>query len=84
MQMATVKGRATTTVRHPSLNGQKILVCQLLGINGQPNGDPVLAVDRLGAGAGDKVILTSDGQGVRELLKDDSSPVRWWTAGIVD
>jgi ethanolamine utilization protein EutN len=84
MQMATVKGRATTTVRHPSLNGQKILVCQLLGINGQPSGDPVLAVDRLGAGAGDKVILTSDGQGVRELLKDDNSPVRWWTAGIVD
>lgn len=84
MQLAIVQGRATTTVRHKSLAGVKLLVCSLLDVAGKPSGDPVLAVDRLGAGAGDKVILTSDGLGLRELLKDNNSPARWWTMGIVD
>ena len=84
MQLALVKGRATSTVKHPSLSGAKLLICQLLGASGDPGGDPVLAVDQLGAGLGDRVILTSDGLGLRELLKDDTSPVRWWTMGIVD
>ncbi|MCX5661700.1 MAG: EutN/CcmL family microcompartment protein [Planctomycetota bacterium] len=84
MQLAIVQGRATTTVRHKSLAGVKLLVCSLLDVAGKPSGDPVLAVDRLGAGAGDKVILTSDGLGLRDLLKDNNSPARWWTMGIVD
>ena len=84
MQLALVKGRATSTVKHRSLAGRKLLVCQLLGNEGQPAGDPVLAVDNLGAGAGDRVILTSDGLGLRELLGDKQSPARWWTLGIVD
>ena len=84
MQLATVKGRATSTVRHPSLAGVKLLICQPLGGDRQPAGDPVLAVDRLGAGRGDEVVLTSDGLGLRELLGDNTSPARWWTLGIVD
>ncbi|MEX0654196.1 MAG: EutN/CcmL family microcompartment protein [Phycisphaeraceae bacterium] len=84
MQHALVYGRATSTVKHPSLAGRKLLVCQPLGNEGQPAGDPVLAVDNLGAGAGDRVILTSDGAGLRELLNDNTSPARWWTLGIVD
>ena len=84
MQHALVQGRATSTVKHRSLNGAKLLVCQPLNVDGRAAGDPVLAVDQLGAGAGDRVVLTSDGLGLRELLKDDNSPVRWWTLGIVD
>jgi len=49
-----------------------------------PDGEPVLAVDRLGAGRGEKVILTSDGKGTRELLKSDTTPVRWSVMGIPD
>lgn len=84
MQLAMVKGRATSTVKHHSLDAAKLLVCQLLGNEKQPIGDPVLAVDRLGAGRGDMVILTSDGLGLRKLLGDNNSPARWWTLGIVD
>ena len=84
MQLAIVQGRATSTVKHPSLAGRKLLVCQFLGADGQPEGDPVLALDQLGAGAADRVILTSDGLGLRELLSDNTSPARWWTLGIVD
>ena len=84
MKLAVVQGRATSTVRHRSLTAATLLICQPLGNQGQPSSDPVLAVDKLGAGAGDRVLLTSDGPGLRELLNDNKSPVRWWTLGIVD
>ncbi len=82
--MALVIGRATATVRHKSLAGVKLLICQTLGVDKKPNGDPVIAVDRLGAGAGDTVLISSDGLGLRELLGDNSSPARWWVQGLVD
>jgi ethanolamine utilization protein EutN len=84
MQLAIVKGRATATVKHPSMSGQKLSVCLVLDAVGTPSGDPLLVVDSHGAGAGDVVMISSDGQGVRELLDDDTSPVRWFTLGIVD
>ena len=84
MQLAIVQGRATSTVKHRSLANVRLLVCALLDAAGRPSGDPVLAVDKLGAGVGDMVILTSDGLGLRELLGDKTSPARWWTMGIVD
>ena len=84
MQLAIVKGRATSTVKHSSLANQKLLICQPLGVSAQPVGDPVLAMDSLGAGIGNQVMLTSDGLGLRELLNDNTSPARWWTLGIVD
>lgn len=84
MQLAQVKGHATSTVKHPSLASRRLLICQPTGAGGQASGDPVLAVDRLGAGRGDRVILTSDGIGLRLLLNDRTSPVRWWTLAIVD
>ena len=85
MQIGSVVGIATSTVKHPSLEGWKLLVVQLLAADGKsPDGEPVLAVDRLGAGCGEKVILTSDGRGTRELLKSDTTPVRWSVMGIPD
>ena len=84
MQIAVVQGRATSTVKHKSLQGARLLICQALGIDGKASGDPVIAVDKLGAGSGDKVLISSDGGGLREVLKDNNSPARWWTIGIVD
>ena len=84
MQLAIVEGNATSTVKHESLEGAKVLICQIIGVSDHLVGDLVLAVDRLGAGRGDRVILTSDGRGLRQLLASNNSPVRWWTLGIVD
>ena len=84
MRLAVVQGRATSTVRHRSLTAAKLLICQPLDNQDLPSGDPVLAIDKLGAGAGDRVLLTSDGPGLRELLNDNKTPARWWTLGIVD
>jgi len=84
MQQAQVIGNATSTRKHPSLAKQRLLVCQPLGVDGRADGDVILSLDQHGAGIGDRVILSSDGRGLRELLGKDHSPARWWTLGIID
>lgn len=85
MQLGRVIGTATSTVRHASMEGWRLLVVQLFQHDGRwPDGEPVLAVDRLGAGCGETVLLTSDGRGTRELLGSNTTPVRWSVMGIQD
>jgi ethanolamine utilization protein EutN len=84
MQLGTVIGHATATVKHPSLVGWRMVIVQMMGINGQPEADPIVAVDKLGSSPGSKVLLNSDGKGARELIGDEKSPVRWFVIGIVD
>jgi ethanolamine utilization protein EutN len=85
MQAGTVVGTANATVKHRSLSGWKMLVVQFYGADGRtPDGDPVIAVDALGAGIGERVLLSSDGKGTRALLKNNNTPVRWSVIGIED
>ena len=85
MQLGLVIGTATATVKHPSFRGQKLLVVQPLMADGKtPDTDPVIAVDAVGAGRGERVMITSDGRYVRELTKDDQTPIRWSVIGTRD
>lgn len=84
MLLARVKGYVTSTVKHPSLVGQKLMICVELGADGKTVGDPLIVVDKFGAGAGEIVLLSSDGSGARELVGDNKTPVRWFTIGIVE
>lgn len=85
MLTGRVLGNATATVRHPSMKGWRLLVVQPLLADGQSaDGDPVLAVDSLGAARGGNVILSSDGRATREMLGCDNTPVRWSVLGIPD
>ncbi|MBL9081024.1 MAG: EutN/CcmL family microcompartment protein [Planctomycetales bacterium] len=85
MQLARVVGTATSTIKHPSMNGWKLLIVQMLAADGKsPDGDPVISIDSLGAGPGQTVLITSDGKGTRELMQNDNTPVRWSVMGIQD
>ena len=85
MQLGLVIGTATATVRHPSLAGWKLLLVQLLKADGRSaDGEPVLAIDRLGAGKRDTVLLTNDGRTTSEMIGDPNTPVRWSVLGIHD
>ncbi len=85
MMSAQVIGTATATVRHPSLAGCKLLVVQPLRADGAgADGDPQLAIDRIGAGVGDRVMITSDGKFVRDVLGSEATPARWTVLGIYD
>ncbi len=85
MQLARVVGTATSTIKHPTMNGWKLLIVQMLQADGRsPDGDPVISIDSLGAAVGQTVIITSDGKGTRELMGSDNTPVRWSVLGIQD
>ena len=84
MQLGTVIGYATSTIKHRSLDGWRLLIVQPLNVARKPDAEPVIAVDKLGAGSGATVLLNSDGLGARQLVGDEQSPVRWFIAGIVD
>ncbi len=85
MQLGLVVGTATATVKHATLRGQKLLVVQPLMADAKsPDGDPQIAVDAVGAGKGQVVIITSDGKFVREVVKQENTPIRWSVIGIAD
>ena len=85
MQTAKVVGTATSTVKHPSMQGQKLLVVQSYMTDDQtPDGEPILAIDALGAGIGERVLITNDSKEIKALLGSDNSPVRWCVMGIAE
>lgn len=85
MQTAKVVGTATSTVKHPSMQGQKLLVVQsYMTDDHTPDGDPLLAIDALGAGIGERVLITNDSKEIKALLGADNSPVRWCVMGIAE
>ena len=84
MLSGIVIGHATSTIKHPSLVGWRMAVVQPIGPTGAPEADPILAVDKLGSGIGQQVVINSDGKAARELIGNDKSPVRYFVIGIVD
>jgi ethanolamine utilization protein EutN len=85
MLVGKVIGRAVATLKHASMEGCKLLLVQPQMADGAtPDGDPVLAVDCVGAGRGETVMMTSDGRNAREQLRTEVTPVRWTIIGIRD
>jgi ethanolamine utilization protein EutN len=83
MQLGRVVGTATSTVKHPTFRNERLLIVQLESATGRPDGEPVLAFDRLGAGRGDLVLLTNDGALLQEML-GRTTPGRWSVLGLPD
>lgn len=84
MQLAKVIGNATSTVKHPSLEGWKLMVAQPLGADNKDDGFPLIMIDPMGAAKGDTVMFTSDGKSIRELVGANNTPIRFAVIGIAD
>jgi ethanolamine utilization protein EutN len=84
MQVGLVVGHAVATVKHASLTGWRLLLVQLLTTDGKPDGEPLLAIDNLGAGPSARVLLCNDGAEARNMVKDRNSPARWFVMGMLD
>jgi ethanolamine utilization protein EutN len=80
MRLATIKGHVTSTVKHKSLEGWRLLVA----IPESPDLAPQIVLDSLGAGIGQKVMISSDGSEARKMVGDERSPARWSVMGIID
>ena len=84
MLQGIVIGHATSTIKHRSLTGWRLSIVQPVGPTGQPDTDPVVAVDSLGAAPGQRVVLNSDGKASRQLIGDEKTPARYFVIALVD
>ena len=84
MTLARVEGNLTSTRKHPSFQGWRLVICQPIGADGSAQGTPLVAIDAHGAGMHQRVIVSSDGAASRKAVGDNKSPVRMMIVGIVD
>lgn len=84
MLLARVEGNLIATRKHPSFEGWRLVICQPINGAGQPEGVPQVAIDSLGAGMHQRVVISSDGSAARAAVRDPKSPVRWLVIGLAD
>lgn len=85
MKVCRVLGNVVATEKHPVYHGLKLMVVQPLDDRGADAGESFLAVDRVQAGPGDRVIVMREGNGVRQLMgMGQQVPIRSLIVGIVD
>jgi ethanolamine utilization protein EutN len=53
MLLGRVIGNVVCTIKHPALDGRKLLIVQPLDRHGEEKGRPLVAIDSVGAGAGE-------------------------------
>jgi ethanolamine utilization protein EutN len=84
VKLARVVGTVVSTIQHPHLDGRKLLLCDTLDLTGQPDGNHLIAVDVVGAGTGETVLLLDEGTSARQITGDPTGPLRTIAVGIVD
>ena len=80
MRIATIRGYVTSTVKHRSFAAQRLLIA----VPESPDVAPQIVLDTLGAGVGQRVMISSDGGEARKMVRDELSPARWAVCGIID
>jgi ethanolamine utilization protein EutN len=84
MILARVVGTVVATQKHPKFEGAKLLLVQPLTLDDKPRGTALLAIDSLGAGVHEKVLIVMEGRAAGELLGKEAAPVDAAVIGIVD
>ena len=84
MKLCRVTRNVVATVKHPTYVGHKLMVVQPLDEQQRDVGATFLAVDLVQAGPGDTVLVMQEGNGVRQILKQQKLPIRSIIVGIVD
>ncbi len=84
MILARVAGRITSTIHHPDMEGRSLLILDKIDPEGEPTGGYLIAVDSIGAGTGETVLVLDEGNGARQILDGADLPVRSVVVGILD
>ena len=84
MQIARVIGTVVSTQKHRKFEGAKLLLVQPLNMDDSPRGAALLAVDGVGAGVHEKVLVVLEGRAAGEALGRKAAPVDAAVVGIVD
>jgi ethanolamine utilization protein EutN len=84
MQIARVVGTVVATQKHRTFEGAKLLLVQPVSIDDTPRGTPLLAVDSVGAGVHERVLIVLEGRAAGEALGRKAAPVDAAVIGIID
>ena len=84
MQLARVVGTVVATQKHSAFEGAKLLLVQPVGLDDTPRGATLLAVDSVGAGVTERVLIVLEGRAAGEALGEERAPVDAAIIGIVD
>ena len=84
MKLCRVIGTVVGTAAHPAYQGLTTLLVQPEGPEGLVKGAAFVAVDHAQAGPGDRVLVLTEGNGVRQILGADAGPIRSIIVGVVD
>ncbi len=83
MQLARVIGTVVSTIKNESLEGRKIMIVQNLNESLEPVGQPLVALDAIGAGVGE-LVFWCRGKEASFPFKRDATPTDCTIVGIVD
>ena len=84
MLIGRVIGDVVATQKAPSHEGRKILVVQPLNLDGSDRGEPVLALDAVDAGTGDRILLATEGFSAMTAVGRPNSPIDMAVIGVID
>jgi ethanolamine utilization protein EutN len=84
MLIGRVIGDVVATQKHGSHKGRKALLVQPLNLDGTGRGAPVVALDAVDAGAGDHVLLVTEGFSAMTSVGRPQSPIDAAVVGVID
>ena len=84
MQIARVVGTVVSTQKNRKFEGAKLMLVQPLNLDDSPRGAALLAVDGVGAGIDEKVLIVLEGRAAGEALGKKAAPVDAAIVGIID
>ena len=84
MKLARVVGTVVSTINSPIFEGRALLLCDLVEPSGEASGGYLIAVDTVGAGAGELVLILDEGTSARQIVGEKHGPLRTVVVGIVD
>ncbi|AZR72303.1 hypothetical protein BBF96_02175 [Anoxybacter fermentans] len=83
MYTGRIIGRVVATQKYPTLEGKKLLIVQPTDASGKDLGDPLVAVDTVGTGAGEWVYLV-DSKDAGFAFDEEFVPIDAAIVGIID
>lgn len=84
MYIARVIGNIVSSEKHPSYDDKKMMLVQKLDLDDKPVGIPTMAIDYLGAGLGDKVLVAAAPGLAQTVFGIPDAPIREIIIGIID
>ena len=84
MFLARVIGHVVAPVNHRVFEGHKLLIVRPVDPYEKPAGAAVIAIDRVDAGIGDRVLVIHEGSSARDLVGEPNGPLRAVIVGVVD